>query len=411
MWPRAEKPNAPQTHSAEFEGIASPNGAGHNRISVEFLYDSTSRQTVMRMAHSQSRRAWVALVGSTVIAVVAIIGCGNETSTNVTQPDSQSEDVKESSQPEQPPASSKTAPSSASDSLVYEKGGKKWIGDVPLDVWYDDPLAVASTKGQIAEDDPGVEVSQVPEDAPKEPSEPMPMPESSDGIDWKRIIPAELLDAEVTTIRNRFTADLRTVGSYNSSYLSFPPHTVALAVLAHVARSHPGEIRWKENAHYVQHLAGEMLAQQPFRRGPASQRPLKEKFDYILDIFNGSVPATLEEPPEDQHISQVAKVRMIMKRLENASKKISIDGGTAEAMKSNAESLKQEAAVMGALTKVMLDGYIDYEDDELFEGYVNNLVETTVSMRENIENEQFEKFDLNVSKMNQSCQECHSTYR
>ena len=358
---------------------------------------------------TQSKNAWFGLIGATILAIAAILGCGSEPA-KVTDADPDPEPAQNAAEPVEPVQATNSNSAPADNSLVRQKGGKTWIGDVPLDVWFDDPLAVASSGGEITQPNPRTEVAKIPSETPSNP-EPMPVvPETVGGIDWKRVIPAELLDAEVTSIRNRFNADLQTVGSYNSSYLNFPPHFASLAVLSHVAQSHPGEIRWKENAGSIKHLAGQMAAE-PLSRGPASQRPLKEKFDYVLEILNGSVPATLKAPPADQSISEVAKVPYLMKRLENASKLITVNGGTADSMKSNADALKQEAAVLGALTQVLLDGYEDYQDDEIFEGFVKNMVDASVNMREHIQNDQFNEFELDVSKMTQACTQCHSMYR
>ena len=121
--------------------------------------------------------------------------------------------------------------------------------------------------------------------------------------------------------------------------------------------------------------------------------------------------SALTPPPEGETLQSIANINYLMKRLENASKSITVNGGTGEAMKTNAAQLKQEAAVLGALTQALLDGYEDYADDETFEGYVKTMVESSVEMREHIQNDQFDKFELAVSKMNQTCQECHTTYR
>lgn len=363
----------------------------------------------MVISMTQLRQTWFC---TTLLMLFFAIGCGGNNSSSVTQPDedsSTSEDTPQTASPDSGTKPSTPAPNDGS--LVVQRDGKKWIGDVPVDVWYDDPLSVAATSGQVAQPTatPETQVAKVDNPAPE--NQPEAVPEkASDGIDWESVIPAELLDAEVTSIRNRFNADLQTVGSYNSSYLAIPPHVVTLAVMAHIATKHPGEIRWKENAKYIRHLAGEMNAE-PLRRGPSSQRPLKEKFENILVILNGSVPATVEAPPDDQSVSDVAKVSYIMKRLENCDKNISVNGGTADAMKEKAEVLKQEAAVLGALTQVMLDGYEDYQDDEVFAGYVKNMVDASKTMRESIKADQFEQFDLAVSEMKKACTECHSTYR
>ncbi len=351
---------------------------------------------------------WMGLLCSSLLGLG--LGCGGEPA-KVTESDTEPSE-KSPSEPVQANANASEPSSNPPSALVSKRGGKDWIGDVPLDVWFDDPLAVASTTGDVAPVQPQ-EVANVA----NPPVKPMPMPTPMEvpaatggGLDWKRVIPGDLLDAEVTSIRNRFTADLQTVGSYNSSYLGLPPHAVTLAVLSHIAEKHPDDIRWKKNASYIKHLAGQMNAE-PLRSGPSSQKPLKEKFDNIVEILNGSVPATLTPPPEGEILQSVAKMNYLMKRLENASKSITVNGGTAEAMKTNAAQLKQEAAVLGALTQALLDGYEDYTDDETFEGYVKTMVESSVEMREHIQNDQFDKFELAVSKMNQTCQECHTTYR
>lgn len=355
------------------------------------------------------RKSWFGFVGISLATLILVVGCGGNNSTSVTQPD------EGSSQPDEsvnsPQTSNPTASFPSGGSMIVERDGRKWIGDVPVDVWYNDPLSVAATSGQVAQSNPMPETQVADASIPSKEEKPGPTtPEISGGIDWQAVIPAELLDAEVTAIRNRFNADLQTVGSYNSSYLGIPPHAVTLAVLSHIATKHPGEIRWKKNGNYIRSLSGQMIAE-PLRRGPSSQKPLKLKFENVLEILNGSVPATLEAPPGGESIADAAKVSLIMKRLENCEKLISVNGGTEGAMKENAELLKQEAAVLGALTQVLLDGYEDYEGDEDFAAFVTNMVDASKGMREHIKAEQFDKFELDISKMKKTCTECHSTYR
>ncbi len=362
------------------------------------------------------RQRFVPVFAVCSLALLMLTGCGGGDSAKVAEP--QAEPASDANdQPTDPAPASAAAPtnsapgaSAADGNLVQKRAGTTWIGQIPLDVWYDDPIGVASTAGQVA---PPTEVANTtPMTTPMEtPAEPMPkpMPASSGGPDWKRIIPAELLDAEVTTIRNRFNADLQNVGSYNRSYLAIPPHAAALSALAHIAGKHPGDIRWKENAKYIKHLAGKMN-EEKLRQGASSQKPLKEKFDSIVEILSGSVPATLEAPPDNEPISELVAMGLIMKRLETGSKNIKVDGGSADAMKSNAEKIKQEAAVMGALTQVLLDGY-GFEGDDGFAKYVKAMVEATEEVQDSVQNDQFDKFDLAVSKIYQACQQCHSDYR
>ena len=345
------------------------------------------------------------LVGGSFLALLALTGCGDSPPSV-----SQSSETEPQEAETAPPAAS-AAPESAPGSpsgLVRQDGKKTWIGDVPLDVWYEDPLTVASDAGQVAA--PASLPDAAPTPKPEAQPAPMPMTVGGGGGDWKSIISAELLDAEVTAIRNRFTADLQTVGSYNSSYLALPPHAATLAVLAEIAIQHPDAVRWKENAKYVRHLAGQMIAE-PLRSGAGFQRPLKEKFENILTILNGSKPATLEEPPADEDVAALAEMRVLMRRLENASKLIKVNGGTAEAMKENAAQLKQEAAVLGALTQILqAEGY-GFAEDDAFKAYVKDMVDISKELQENVQTDQFGKFELGVSKMMQACDKCHADYR
>ena len=363
------------------------------------------------MAHL--RQIFGSFFAGSSLALLLLTGCGGGDSVKVDEPEAENTGGDEAAKSAQASTNSSgvsnPAPASTGGNLVRKQSGTTWIGQIPVDVWYDDPIGVASTSGQVT---PPTQVANTtPATSPPEtPANTTPMPAgSSGGPDWKRIIPAELLDAEVTTIRNRFNTDLQTVGSFNSSYLAIPPHAATLSVLAHIAGKHPGDLRWKENAKYIKHLAGKMN-EEKLRRGPGSQKPLKLKFDNILEILNGSVPATLKAPPDNEPISELAAIGLIMKRLETGSKNIRVDGGTADGMKSNADKIKQEAAVMGALTQVLLDGY-GFEGDDGFAKYVKTMVEATEEVRDSVQNEQFDKFELGVSKIFQACQQCHSEYR
>ncbi len=366
------------------------------------------------MLMTQSRSAYTWLLGLGLVANLAIIGCGGGTSINTTEKDQNEENNSSqnisSNNPQTntaPPVQS-SVPVSGPSGLVHTKGGQKWVDDVPYDVFYPNPLSVAAEAGTVATPTTVASANPTPMATPT----PMPMATpmaSGGGLNWKRIIPAELLDAEVTSIRNRFNADLQTVGSYNRSYLSLPPHIATLTVLSHVANDHPDDIRWKKNAKFIKHLAGKMNAEK-LRSGAGSQKPLKADFDNILEVLNGSVPAGVEAP-DGESVAELAEMGYIMKRFENSTRILGTNGGTAEAMKTNADVLKQEAAVMGALTQILMDEGYGFAEDEGFEKFVNNMVEATVEMRDAVQNDQFEKFDLARSKVTQSCQQCHSEYR
>jgi hypothetical protein len=105
------------------------------------------------------------------IFLVVFIGCGGGEPAKVTEPDNQSSQESPAQPAEAESTTSEPEAPSPPTSLVHKRGGKDWIGDVPLDVWFDDPLAVASTAGNVAPVQPNdaANVSNTP-------VQPMPMP-------------------------------------------------------------------------------------------------------------------------------------------------------------------------------------------------------------------------------------------
>lgn len=352
-------------------------------------------------------RPTILLIAVSLVAVGCGGGSSSPTTTN-TETGSDANTSNETGGETSQPVPNGT--SEASDVLVQVRNGQKWIGDIPLDVWYDDPLGVASNMQTVPSANPGNTVAMTPAQPDPMPAETEPEEPAGGGTDWKSIITAAALDKEMTDIRNRLNTDLQSVGTYNRNYLALPPHLATLAVMAGVAKEHPDDFRWKDKAGYIQQLAKNMNADQ-LRTGAASFRPLREQFDYFLDIMNGSVPPGLEEAPADEAIPDTTDFGELMKRLEVASKFINVNGGTEEAMKTNAEKLQHEAMVLGAITRVLNREGFGYEGDSGFDEFVDMLVKSSQEINSAIESEQFDKFDLARSQMGQSCTLCHTDYR
>src|SRR5687767_5260377 len=98
-----------------------------------------------------TRMRWIGLGCLWSLFFVVLIGCdGGKAQVTEQNAESTEETPDESVQANASADSSETAPKANPSSLVHKRGGKDWIGEVPLDVWFDDPLAVASTMGEVA---------------------------------------------------------------------------------------------------------------------------------------------------------------------------------------------------------------------------------------------------------------------
>ncbi len=219
-----------------------------------------------------------------------------------------------------------------------------------------------------------------------------------------------MIDTEVKNIRNFFNETLQTVGSFNSSMLMLPPKAASLAVMAGVAMEHPDNVSWKEDAIYVRDLAKKMNAS-TLQRGAKDQKRLLELFEAISETLNRSRPAGLEEPNASDSFPEVAEMRFVMARMDEAEKRMRTEAGSQGAFQSGKEMVKHEAAILATLTHtVAMPGY-GYGDDEKFVGYAKNVVDAARTILSAAEADDFATYELALSKVSTNCQACHSEYK
>ncbi len=337
--------------------------------------------------------------------MLTVIGCGGGKSKSAnmnkeqTTADSKNKTNKES----------KTSGSSSHVSIDSEKG--KMLGDIPYDVWFKDPLAIAGDNNQVAivKKNPQTNKTLPPKTIPKVTPKTSPQPAGGQ-VDWKKVIPAEVLNDEVKSIRNRFTGKLKTVGTYNRSYLEFKPFCVSMAVLSEIASEHPGRLRWKKNAKLVRDLSAQMVSKK-LRSGAKSYKQIRIPFEQICDTLDGSPPAGLKKPSKEDSFSDVADMGDVMKRMEMLIKFLKDNAGNENTFKKYQDDLKHRAYILAALTKAMNSEGYGNSDDEVYTKYTNNMVKACVEMAVAAESDDFAAFEKAMPQVNQSCIDCHTDYR
>src|SRR5690606_4314884 len=142
-----------------------------------------------------------------------------------------------------------------------------WVGDIPYDVFFDQPLVVAADNStsapQIAargDQPPTAEMPPpavgTPAETPASAPDPAAAPAASgSGPDWPQLISAEVLNDAVTQIRNRLTTNLNTLATYNRNIEAIANDGACLAAMAALAEVHPEAVSWKDKARYVRDLA------------------------------------------------------------------------------------------------------------------------------------------------------------
>ncbi len=319
------------------------------------------------------------------------------------------------------------------DEVYVDETGQKWFGDVPYDVFFDDPIAVAmrgtpavpvdSSAGPVSGATESPPVVSDPSDSVPETRSPEPanvpgtLPTTGSetataaaGARWSDLLPIEDLNEEVTNIRNFLNETVQTTGSYNSSMLMIPQKAATLGVLAGVALEHPTRIGWKDRAAYVRDIARRMN-EAPLQRGPKDQRRLLALFESLAEILSGSRPTDLPDPPTKSSFSDVSEMRLVMMRMEEAETRLRTEAGSEGALTKNRSMVKHEAAILATMAHLVTRPDYGFADDGEFVKFGQTVVDAAMAIHTAADAPDFSAYQVSLSKISTTCQACHSQYK
>lgn len=351
-----------------------------------------------------------ALFALSALPLSVLSGCGGGTPAEPTSPVSTAPDGTD------PAPVSAAAPAPQSTSNVAS--GQKMLGDIPYDVWFDDPVGIVNSSQQIPTTGGASTIAGTPSGmggsnavaATPATTAVEPPPATTDSADWSTVISADILQAEVKSIRNFLNQNLQTVGAYNASMFEIPARTATLSAMAGIASSHSGEISWKKRAAYIRSISATMH-EEKLQTGPKFQRPLLGKFEQIDEMLSGSLPGGMEEPPAEFEFAELAEMPFLMKRMEMAFNNMKTNAGSEDGFKENEEMVKHESAVLGALMKAVLTEGYGYSDDEEFLAFAKPIQDAATSMTDAVDLGNFDQYDAGLSAITKSCTQCHNIYK
>ena len=187
-----------------------------------------------------------------------------------------------------------------------------------------------------------------------------------------------------------------------------PSRAATIAVLAAIAQVHPERITWKADAGYVRDLAAQMITS-PLQRGAQDQRRLLDLFENLSDTLDRSRPAGLEIPSE-KSFADVAEMRLVMMRIESAENELRTEISES-AFRSQADRVQHEAAILASLMLAMTTEGYGYAEDPDFIGYAQGAIAGAQGLRDAVDANDFAAFELNLSRLGTSCQDCHRDYK
>lgn len=355
----------------------------------------------MPTPHRRFRIFWLP---ACLISMVLVSGCTSSAENSTTEEGGQSQ---ESS------ANGKTTPAtgnSGTDLVTTGPGGQTIIGGIPVDVWYNDPLAVVSQTGNVT---PSQVTPQIAETPPEKTTEPEPTPTDAPqtaSTDWDKVIPMEILDAEIKSIRNFLTPTLQSVATYNREYKQIPIQGMTMAALAQIALHHPDDALWKDKAAALRDLSYNLSnAADKVGRAPFEATTLE--FEKILQIFNGSTPDLAEEPDPEAGFSDHVDRGPIMNRIDLAHRWLTSNTPAPSALTDQKEKALHEAVILGALVKVSGDKSYLFADEPNYQQHVSEVTTAVEQMRDAIATDNFEGFKEGLNVISKKCTECHGQYK
>lgn len=317
--------------------------------------------------------------------------------------------------------STKSKPKSGGTSKSSSKEGggddRKAVGGIPYDVYFDQPLTVASDQRLVAGGPAAGTGAGMTTPPPAETVEPEPEPPaavaSSDGPDWTELISEEELESEVQSIRNDLNSRMVNFGAYKRSTLEIPVFASTLAFLADIARRQDGEIKWKDKAHFIRTLAIEMsdIASSSTAGVKKSYDTVNDSFLKITDILDGNDPPELPEADVEADFVDFVEMGFLMKRLERGEDFLKNNAGSEDSLAEKGPLVQREVSVVAAISESFKTegfGYNEYED---FVEWADEMRDAAKTMHKAVPAKDFDAFDTARSKISQTCTACHGVYR
>jgi hypothetical protein len=320
--------------------------------------------------------------------------------------------------------------------------GRKWLGDVPYDVFYDNPLAVAAegrtesgSKGAAVDSQPPgktVAAAGSPSDSSRAPGATnrgetgtnqaskggaTAGPSSSgaakpggSGTDWSALIDADTLDGEVKRIRTDLTAGLQSVGKYNARYQEIAISGATLAALAEIVAEQSGTASWKEHAASVRDLAASIHDAAKALGSPAFQTT-KNSSDQLADVLDGNVPAGLPASEPIRDFAQVANRSALMKRMDRSFQRLKKGGTAQQLLKKDAGQAIEDAAMLAVLSRVIAVGHYESADDPKYRGHSTALTHAATDLATAAKAGEAPAFSDALTRIQKRCDACHADFR
>ncbi|WP_437227568.1 hypothetical protein SH661x_000441 [Planctomicrobium sp. SH661] len=377
---------------------------------------STSRRAQGTCRGAVQTATQVSLGTALVFASTLLIGCGQKSASPTPAQTPAASPTTQNAAPANPAAVAVNTPAATVDPKHKET---KWIGTIPYDVFYDQPLEIATDTTVIGGAAPTAIAStttsppvMTPAAASETPmaSSPAVSPSTGgSGVNWGEVIPMPLLVEEVKQLRTSLTGNLQTVATFNKSQKAIALDGAMLTAMAAVAAAHPENVSWKPNAHFVRDLAFQINANSA-GSGREPYGKTKEPFDKILVVLDGGKPPEMESP-DVVPFAESVYVADMMKRIEASFNKLKANINTDARLKEDPAGTEREMRVLLLLATMMEDASYDSADQQAYQDFLKRFTDGARAGIVSIQTGSLDGFQAALNQIQTTCAECHQQYR
>lgn len=295
-----------------------------------------------------------------------------------------------------------------STAVTLDADGRKWLGDIPVDVFYDDPLAIVQDSAKVATATPTATETQP---AAKPTEMPAPAATATSGGEsnrWKDLISIDQLQSEIKRIRNHLTVAMQSAGTYNGHYRELQVDGAVLAALANIVAAYPDSVTWQPNAKYVRD-SGLQLNESAKALGREAYEKSQSAVDNVIAVLDGNAPSD-DKVLAERPFGEVANRAGVMKRIEKASEWMRSNIATESKFKGELEQIQSEATIIATLGTVVTHPSYEFTGEEDYKGWAKDLIDGAQEAVQSTKDQAFPKFQSAINKINKACQDCHASY-
>ena len=348
-----------------------------------------------------------------LVIAIALSGCGGgdeKSASEKTAPTAATQQSGAAPQTTSKPAA-KPEPASQVDPDHKET---KWIGKIPYDVFYDQPLTIAADSTVIGGTQPtstGGPATPAKEMTPDKGTPPASGTNSLSArdVDWAKVLPMPILLEELKSIRTRLTSKLQTLANYNKSEDTIALDGAMIAALGAIITVHPDADTWKERGKFIRDLGYEIYSNAG-GTGRAAYKSTEEPFLKLQTAMDSGKVDGLE-PEEVVPFSDVIYLGEMMLRIELIMSNLKANVNTAARMKEDPEAVERELRILFAFGKLMGTKSYDNTEAKQYQGFVAQFLEGANGSIDAVKSGNYEGFRKGLDQIQVTCAECHDQYR